>query len=177
MFDPERDEDHDSRQFLRRLLVTAAVTVAACAALVPSVTGFGAGSDHQIGCLAIKDGWHHDRTLSDDQELAAFAAMPKALTREQMQDPAALARFREQLQAARERPEVQRAYAAMDWADGPGACVRASRHRLILSGIGLGVLLAGLAGVWIFVRTRKNLRRSRISDAGLDAGSVGNALA
>ena len=65
----------------------------------------------------------------------------------------------------------------MDWADGPGACVRESRHRLFLSGIGIGVLSVALAGVWMFVRTRKNLRRSRTSGAELDAGSVGNALA
>jgi hypothetical protein len=158
MFDPERDEDHDSRRFLWRLLVTAVVTVVACAVLLPSVTGFAAGPDQQVGCLAIKDGWHRDRTMSDDQQLAAFAAMPKALTLEEMQDPAAVARFREQFKAAQERPEVKRAYAAMDWADGPGACVRASRHRLMVSGVGLGVLVLSVVVVASFNRARRGSR-------------------
>ena len=73
MFDPERDEDHDSRRFLLRVVVIAAVTVAACAVLYPSVTGFAAGPDHQIGCLAVKDGWQRDRSMSDAETKAALA--------------------------------------------------------------------------------------------------------
>jgi hypothetical protein len=176
MFDPERDEETGSWRFLRRLLAIGVVTVAACAVLYPSVTGFAAGPDHQIGCLAIKDGWTRDRTMSDGELLAAYAVMPKTLTPDQMRDPAAVARFREQSRAAQASPQVQKANAAIDWAGGPGACVPESRHRLILSGIGTALLLAVLAGAWLFVRTRKNLRRSRIPDADFDAGSVGNAL-
>jgi len=177
MFDPERDEDHNSRRFLLRLLCVTAVTVAACTVLYPSVAGFGAGPDHQIGCLAITDGWKPDRTMSATELNAALATLPPSLTSEQMNDPAAVARFREQWEAAQATPAVQRAFAAEDFATGPGTCVRESRHRLLLSGIGLGVLFAVLAGAWIVVRTRKNLRRSRTSDAEFDAGSVGNALA
>jgi hypothetical protein len=176
MFDPERDEDPDSGRFLRRLLVTAGATVVACAVLFPSVTGFAAGSDDSSGCLAIRDGWHRDRTMSDTEMSAAFGPLPKPLTQQQMRDPAAVARFRDQVRAVDASPAAQRAIAAADWAAGPGACVPESRHRLILSGIGLGGLLAVLAGAWVFVRTRKNLRRSRTC-AELDAGSVGNALA
>lgn len=175
MFDPERDEEHDSRRFLWRLLIVATLTVAVCAVAYPSVSGFAAGPDHQTGCLAIRDGWKHDRTMSDAELLAAYAAMPKALTQDQFRDPVAVARFREQVRAAESLPAVQQANAAIDWAQGPGACVRASRHRLVISGIGLGVLLLAGAAAWIY-RTRKNLRRSRISDADFDAGSVGNAL-
>jgi hypothetical protein len=176
MFDPERDEEHDSRGFLRRLLIVATLTVAACAVLSPSVMGFSAGPDHQSGCLAVRDGWHRDRTMSDTEISAAFGPMPTALTPEQWKDPAAVERFREQVRASEATPAAQRAIAAANWADGAGACVPESRHRLIVSGIGLGVLLLALAGVSIFVRTRKNLRRTR-TNAELDAGSVGNALA
>jgi hypothetical protein len=176
MFDPERDEDDDARRFVRRLIVVAVVTVAACAALLPSVTGFATGPDNATGCLAIRDGWHRDRTMSDADLIAAYATLPRQPTLEQMKDPVIAAQWRERWRAAQASPAVQRANAAQEWAAGPGACVRESRHRLFLSGIGLGVLSAALAGVWMFVRTRKNLRRSRTSGAELDAGSVGNAL-
>jgi hypothetical protein len=159
MFDPERDEDHGSRRFVVRVLVIAAVSVAACAALYPSVTGFAAGPDHQIGCLAVKDGWQRDHTMSDADASAAFSAFPKSLTPEQLDDPVAVARFREQMRAAQVLPEVQRAIAAEDWAAGPGACVRESRHRLVISSIGLGVLLLGCCGFVVLIRIR---RRSRV---------------
>jgi hypothetical protein len=154
MFDPERDEDHDSRRFLRRVITIAAVTVAACAVLYPSVTGFAAGPDHQIGCVAFSDGWKRDHTESATVVAAAYATLPKMLTPQQLHDPAAVERFREQWRVAQASPEVQRAIASDDWAAGPGACVHESRHRLILSGIGLGVLFAALAGVWMFARYR-----------------------
>jgi hypothetical protein len=176
MFDPERDEDYDSRRFLRRLLFTATATVVACAVLYPSVTSFATGDDHQISCLAIKDGWHRDRTMSDSDLIAAYASLPKPPPGDRLKDPAVARRWQEEFHAARALPAVQRAEAAANWADGPGACVPESRHRLIISGVGLGVLLLVLAGFSIFVRTRKNLRRFR-TDADLDAGSVGNALA
>jgi hypothetical protein len=176
MFDPERDEDHDSRRFLRRLLLVAIVTVAACAVLYPSVTGFAAGPDHQTGCLAVRDGWHRDRTMSDAEVTAVFSSLPRPPSAQQMQDPVVAARWRAEWQAAQSSPAVQRAVAAENWSDGPGACVRESRHRLMISGIGLGGLFVALAGIAFSVRTRKNLRRCR-TDADLDAGSVGNALA
>jgi hypothetical protein len=176
MFDPERDEEHDSRRFLWRLLIVATATVALCAVLYPSVTGFAAGSDHQIECIAMKNGWHRDRTMSDADVIATFAALPKPPPGDQLRDPVVAQQWRAELHAAQALPAVQRADAALDWADGPGACVPESRHRLIISAIGLGVLLAALAGAWIVIRTRKNLRRTR-TDAELDAGSVGNALA
>jgi len=162
MFDPERDEDHDSRRFLWRLLVVATLTVAVCAALYPSVTGFAAGSDHQTGCLAIRDGWKRDRTMSDAELAAAYAAMPKALTQDEFRDPAAVARFREQLRAAEALPEVQQANAAIDWADGPGTCVRASRHRLLLSGIGLFALAAACGGVVVATSATRGRRGSGV---------------
>jgi hypothetical protein len=176
VFDPERDEDDDTRRYLRRLLAVALVTVAACAALLPAVTGFATGPDNSTGCLAIRDGWHRDRTMSDADLIAAYSALPRQPTLEQMKDPAIAAQWRVELRAARASPAVQAANAAQEWAAGPGACVRESRHRLFLSGIGLGLLFAALAGAGILVRTRKNLRRSRTSGAEVDAGSVGNAL-
>ena len=177
MFDRERDEDHDSRRFLQRLVAIAVVTVAACAALYPSVTGFATGRDNSTGCLAIKDGWHRDRTMSDSDLLAAYSTLPKPPTLEQMKNPVIAAQWRDEWRAAQASPAVQRANAAQEWTAGPGACVRESRHRLVLSGIGFGALLGAVVAVRMFVRTRRNLRRSRTSGAEFDAGSVGNALA
>ena len=53
-------------------------------------------------------------------------------------------------------PEVQQAMAYTAWMDGPGACVHESRHRLILTGIGLVSLAAICAGVGLVLRTRKD---------------------
>ena len=92
-----------------------------------------------------------------------------------MNDPAAVERFREQWRAAQASPGVQRAFAAEDWAAGPGACVRESRHRLILSSIGLSVLV-GCLGLSMFLRARKQSDRSA-SDTEGDADSFDDEFA
>jgi hypothetical protein len=63
-------------------------------------------------------------------------------------------------------PEVQQFNAYQDWLAGPGACIPKSRHRLIVSGIGLSVVAVVCAGVVIVRRTRKNLRRAPAELAG-----------
>jgi hypothetical protein len=158
MFDPERDEEHDSRRFLLRLLAVAVATVAACAVLYPSVTGFATGPDNATGCLAIRDGWHRDRTMSEADLIAAYSALPRQPTLEQMQDPVIAARWRDEWRAAQASPAVRRAEAARAWTAGPGACVRESRHRLMLSGIELGVLLLACAGIVMVSRGRRGSR-------------------
>ena len=155
MFDPERDEDHDSQRFVMRLLAVAVVTVAACAALYPSVTGFATGPDNSTGCLAIRDGWHRDRTMSDSDLVAAYSTLPRPPTLEQMKDPVIAAQWRDEWRAAQASPAVRRANAVQEWTAGPGACVRESRHRLFLSAIGLGVLALGIAGFAILSRARR----------------------
>ena len=77
-----------------------------------------------------------------------------------------MARFRAAWQAFKARPDTQRANAWVEWETGPGECIHESRHRLIVSGIGLGVVAVVCAGVAIVRRTRTNLRRSHAVSAG-----------
>ncbi len=156
MFDPERDEDRGSRPFLLRLVVVAVITIVGCVALWPSVHGFAAGPDHLTGCLAITDGWHAEKSGPD----LAKIAFPPPPTPAMRDDPAAMDRWRVEWQASQARPEVQQAIAYIDWKDGPGACVRESRKRLLESGLGLAVIVGVVGGTSLIVRsrTRKNLR-------------------
>ena len=159
MFDPERDEDTGPRRFYLRLLAVMVISLAACAALFPAVTGFAAGPDHDTGCLAIKDGWHADKPHPGKAEVdAAYASYPQPPNEAQRNDPAFMAHFRAQLKVIDASPIVQQANAYADWVAGPGSCVHESRHRLILSGIGLGALALICTGVAIVRRTRTNLR-------------------
>jgi hypothetical protein len=168
VFDPERDRDDGRRAFYQRLLAIAAISAAGCLALWPSVSGFAAGSDHQIGCLAVKDGWQADKAAPSPADRAAInAAFPPAPTLKEQLNPEALARWRVQWQAAQARPDVQRAFAYEDWIAGPGACVHESRHRLIRSGIGLVGLAGFVGGVTYFRRTRESLRRPPAELAGV----------
>ena len=152
MFDPERDEDPGAGRYYVRLLAVMVISAIGCIALWPSVSGFSAGPDHQTGCLAIVDGWKADKSAPHLDNAGGLAP----LTHAELADPAALARWRAQWQAWRARPEVQQAMAYTDWMDGPGACVHASRHRLILTGIGLGSLAAVCTGFALVVRARKD---------------------
>jgi hypothetical protein len=147
VFDPERDEEPGARRFYLRLLAVAAVTAVACVALWPSVRGFAAGPDHLTGCLAITDGWHREKAAPDLSTLS-FPAPPTDAMRN---DPAAMARWQAEWRASQARPEVQQAIAYADWEDKAGACVHESRHRLIISGIGLGAI-AVVLGVIAIVR-------------------------
>ena len=159
MFDPDRDDDRGPRRFYVRLLVIVGVTAATCAALIPSVTGFAAGPDHDTNCVALRDGWHADHTFTaaDREVLAALPANPSAAVQA---DPVAMAQWRAQYQVAVRRPEVQHAISDADSWNGPAGCVSESRHRLIVSGIALGVVFGNVAIVLVVrrVRTRKNLR-------------------
>jgi hypothetical protein len=142
MFDPERDEDAGARPFLARLAAVVLISVAACAALLPSVTGFNVGVDQEKGCLAIVDGWHADRPgLSAAEKNAAATGFVGEPSAEQ-----------EQL--------LEHAQIYLDWRNGAGACVPDSRHRLIISGLGLSALAATVGFALVVRRTRKNLRRS-----------------
>jgi hypothetical protein len=162
VFDPERDQDPGARHFYARLLAIAAIAALGCVALWPSVTTFAAGPDGQSDCLAIKDGWHFDRSGPSAAQLAsADAAIPPMPTEAQRNDPAFMARWRVAWQAGQSSPAVTAANARLDWLAGSGACVPASRHRLIETGIGLGVLVTACTAVALVhrARTRKNLRR------------------
>jgi len=161
VFDPERDEDHTARRFYLRLLAVVVISAAACAALWPSVSGFAAGEDHQTGCVAIRDGWHADRSGPSAAERSAIlATYPAPLTEAERNDPVAMARFRAQLQAAEASPAWQHEVAYEDWVAGAGQCVHESRHRLILSGLGLGGIGLVVGGIALFRRTRTSLRPS-----------------
>jgi hypothetical protein len=164
VFDPERDDDPGARRFYARLLSVAVVAVAACVALWPSVTGFAAGPDHDTGCVAIADGWHADKAGPTASELEAInAASPAMPTAEQQRDPAAMARWRAEWQAAQSSPAVQRANAYEAWVNGPGACVRQSRHRLTISGLGLGGLTVIVGGALVARRKRAPKQSSNAS--------------
>ena len=152
MFDPERDEDPGAGHYYVRLLAVMVISAIGCVALWPSVSGFSAGPDHQTGCLAIADGWKADMAAPHLDNGGGLAP----LTQAELADPAALARWRAQWRAFQARPEVQQANAYLEWKDGPGACVHESRHRLILTGIGLASLAVICAGVALVLRTRKD---------------------
>ena len=161
MFDPERDADDDRRHFFVRLGAIAAITVAGCLALWPSVTGFAGGPDHQIGCLAVTDGWRPDKPHPTDAQVqAAYAAYPPMPTEAQRNAPAFMQRFRAELNAIDALPVVQQANAYADWVSKAGACVHESRHRLIRSGLGLVGLGGFLGGLAYFRRTRRNPHRA-----------------
>jgi hypothetical protein len=167
VFDPDRDDDHGARRFYLRLLTVVAIVLAVCGALYPSVMGFQSGEDDTTTCIAITNGWHADMAPPSAADQAAIeAGAPQLLTPEQAQDPELLARYRAQWQAAQALPARQRANAYIEWQDGPGKCLHESRHRLIVSGIGLGVVAVVGAGVVIVCRTRKNLRRAPAELAG-----------
>jgi hypothetical protein len=124
MFDPTRDVD-DSLGFWWRLLLLALLTLAMGCAILPSATRFSVGVDEK-SCTAIVNGLHadHSPTAADRVINSAFLGLHPT----------------QQQQEA-----ITRSNARFDWLTGPGACVPESRHRLILSGIGLG-LVALLAG-------------------------------
>ena len=147
MFDPERDEDRGTRPYYVRLLAVLVISAAGCLALLPSVTGFSAGVDHEKGCLAIVDGWHGDRGLSAEEKAAQSGFMGP--------NP-----------SARQLELLKSAEPYLEWRSGPGACVPESRHRLILSGLGLGGLAAVVGGATIVRRTRTSLRRAPAVAAG-----------
>jgi hypothetical protein len=147
VFDPERDQDHGARPYYLRLLAVLVISAAGCLALLPSVTGFLAGVDHEKGCLAIVDGWHGDRGLSGEEKAAQSGFIGP--------NP-----------SARQLELLRSAEPYLEWRNGPGACVPESRHRLILSGIGLGGLAAIVGGAIIVRRTRTSLRRAPTVAAG-----------
>ena len=167
MFDPERDDDDSAHRFYVRLLTIIGISLAVCIALYPSVTGFYTGPDGEKACVAVTDGWHGQKAAPDAGSVAAaFASYPALPAPKQRNDPTFMARFRARMQAVSALPEVQQFNAYQDWLAGPGACIPRSRHRLIVSGIGLGVLAVVCAGVAIVRRTRTNLRRSHAVSAG-----------
>jgi hypothetical protein len=147
VFDPERDEDHGALPFYLRLFAVMVIAAAGCLALLPSVTGFSAGVDNEKGCLAIIDGWHGDRGLSGEEKAAQNG-------------------FTGPNPSARQLELLKSAEPYLEWRSGPGACVPESRHRLILSGLGLGGLAAVVAGAMIVRRTRTSLRRAPAVAAG-----------
>ncbi len=129
MFDPERDDPKGEGAFWRRMGIVALVTALAAFVMWPSISGFETGADSTHACVALRDGWHVDRTVSEDQ-LNSTAADPAAVN------------------------------AYMAWHDGSGACVPESRHRLIVSGMGLGFLLGAvvLGAAVLFRRRARNGR-------------------
>jgi hypothetical protein len=138
VFDPERDDDRGARRFYLRLLAIVVISVAGCIAVYPSVSGFSAGLDGEKGCLAIADGWHADQGRMSAAEKAIenlnFASAP----------------------SPEQRVVIDRANAKLEWSQGPGACVAGSRHRLIMSGLGLGGIALMGGGVALARRQRRH---------------------
>ena len=161
MFDPDRDVDPGHRRFYVRLVTVAVIAAAGCVALWPSVTGFAAGPDHLTGCLAVADGWHADRSAPTAADQAALeAALPPEPTAAIRNDPAAIARWHSEFVAAQATPAYHRVIDYADWKDGAGACIHESRHRLAVSGLGLGAIALTVTGVAVVRRLRRNLRRT-----------------
>jgi hypothetical protein len=159
VFDPERDHDPGVRAFYARLIAIAIATAALGVALWPSVTGFPAGPDQNASCVAIRDGWHSAVPAPSAREFAA--ALPPMPTAAQQHNPRFMDEWRARWRAAQASPAVVRANNRIDWLNGPGACVSESRHRLILSGLGLGALLLVTVGLSLLLRARTKRGRAR----------------
>jgi hypothetical protein len=67
MFDPERDDPRGDGAFWRRMGIVVLVTALAAFAMWPSISGFEAGPDSARTCVALRDGWHVDRTVRESQ--------------------------------------------------------------------------------------------------------------
>ena len=126
MFDPERDDPKGDGAFWRRVGIVAVVTALAAFAMWPSISGFEAGSNATRACVALRDGWHADRVAPSQ---ADEQAPPESAT-------------------------AFRAEEYYTWRDGPGACVPEARHRLMLSGTGLAVLIGGVFVAVVALRRR-----------------------
>jgi hypothetical protein len=159
VFDPERDFDPGVRPFYLRLVAVALVAGTACVALWPSVTGFAAGPDHDKGCVAVANGWRSGPPAPSAADVAAAeSSFPAPPSPAQRSDPAFMADWLAQVRAGRENPAVIRANARISWLAGPGACVPESRHRLLLSGMGLGCIGLATLAVWLACRARTAAR-------------------
>jgi hypothetical protein len=159
VFDPERDFDPGARPFFLRLVAVALVAGAACVAVWPSVTGFAAGPDHDTGCLAVANGWHSEPPAPSAADVAeAESSFPAPPSPAQRSDQAFMADWQAQVRAGQENPAVIRANARISWLAGPGACVPESRHRLLLSGVGLGCIGLATLAVWLACRARTAAR-------------------
>jgi hypothetical protein len=164
VFDPERDHDEGVRPFYRRLAAVTLVTGAVCVAMWPSVSGFAAGPDRDIGCVAIRDGWHAEVPAPSASDVAAArAAFPPPPTPAQASDPEFMKGWRAKLQVAQQNPATVRANARLTWLAGRGACVPESRHRLILSGAVLGGLVLATLGAALAIRAHTAAQRRRIA--------------
>ncbi len=147
MFDPERDVDHTTRRFYLRILAVLVISVVGCLALYPSVTSFPVGAEKK-GCLAVADGWHADHAApSAADRVVESAAGP--FTRPSPEDEVI----------------VERVEAYDEWRIDAGACIPESRHRLILSAVGLAPLFVGFAVAGIVRRAHKQTRKSLHPDA------------
>jgi hypothetical protein len=69
------------------------------------------------------------------------AVLPRPPTAAQQPDVRFMNEWGVKWHATQASPAVIRANQRSDWVNGPGASVPESRHRLILSGVGLGALL------------------------------------
>jgi hypothetical protein len=76
-------------------------------------------------------------------------------TAAQQNDPKFMNEWRVRWRTAQANPVVALTNNRLDWLNGPGACVPESRHRLILSAVGLGALLFVTIGLSLGVRARK----------------------
>ncbi len=153
--------DPTPRRGRARTILRLVVIALAGLSFVPSVLPFtvGTGGDDRV-CVAIKDGWHRDRSRPSDADLeelfASFSVLP---TPEEMRDPEKRALWFAEEEARTSTPGYRRAEAYVNWVAGDGACVPEARHRLIQTGLGLGGV-AVLAGAGIIVTRKRTARHS-----------------
>jgi hypothetical protein len=156
VFDPTRDHDQESVHWLVRILIAALAAGLVAVAVYPSIAGFTAGSTSPQACVPLLDAWPDgvpSLSPADQRVVDAVAARP-APTPEELRDPAAKTRLREEWSATRSLPAVQRANALAERRRSEDACLRESRRRLLLTMVLLGVLMIVAVVVTIVYRAR-----------------------
>jgi hypothetical protein len=110
-------------------------TVALGAVLAPVVVPFAVGEQDRI-CVAALDGWGRERAHPSSADFDAFSMAG---------DPATAT-------VAMATPGAQRVIDWINWNGGPGACLGEAHDRMLLTGIGVGIILLG--GILTAYRSR-----------------------
>jgi hypothetical protein len=163
VYDEERDPDRGRLPYWARVLTLGLFALAIGVALFPAVTGFATGPDGDHTCIAVVDAWHRGPAKPSQATIDEMnAAAPAWPTPAELSKPAVQARVRKELAAYQARPDVQQMDAYYAWTQQGGACVHESRHRLVISGAGLGAVLVALLVFGVVRHAKRPPRRAAV---------------